>query len=313
MSIIIYDNRAKHLFDTNTVLKKLSTGATWSEGPVYIDALDTVIWSDIPNNRIVSFNADNGFSTYLSPSHFSNGRTIDLNGDIITCEHGRRCISKLRIDRNGKPIDSQILVEQWQGKRLNSPNDVVVKSDGSIWFSDPQYGIMSDKEGYKADSEIGSDNVYRFVPDTGEITAVITDTERPNGLAFSPDECLLYVTDTSASHDNSGRHEIRVYHVNKTGDGIEGSGKLFASVSPGLPDGFRLDTQGWLYVSSADSVQIFHPDGKLLARILVPEVIANLTFGGQNFDTLYIVATSSLYAIRLNTQAAVQRRVTLHP
>lgn len=313
MSVVIYDNRAKPIFIDGQTLTKLATGATWSEGVLYIEATDTLIWSDIPNNRIVYFNARDGFGTYLSPSHFSNGRTLDLNGDIITCEHGRRCISKLRLDQNGDPIDTQILVDKWQGKRLNSPNDVVVKSDGSIWFSDPQYGIMSDKEGYRADSEIGSDNVYRFEPSTGEITAVITDTERPNGLAFSLDESLLYVTDTSASHDNAGRHEIRVYQVNKAGDGIDGTGKLFAGVSPGLPDGFRIDTQGFLYVSSADSVQIFHPDGALLARILVPEVIANLTFGGQNFDTLYIVATSSLYTIRLNTQAALQRRATLHP
>lgn len=313
MSIVIYDNRATPLFIDGQALTKLATGATWSEGPLYIEQTDTVIWSDIPNNRIVSFNAKDGFGTYLSPSHFSNGRTIDLNGDIITCEHGRRCISKLKIGQDGKALDTQILVDKWQGKKLNSPNDVVVKSDGSIWFSDPQYGIMSDKEGYKADSEIGSDNVYRFDPSTGEITAVITDTERPNGLAFSPDESLLYVTDTSASHSNAGRHEIRVYQVNQSGDGIDGTGKLFAGVSPGLPDGFRIDARGFLYVSSADSVQIFHPDGTLLARILVPEVIANLTFGGQNFDTLYIVATSSLYTIRLNTQAALQRRATLHP
>lgn len=312
MTILIFHDDGKALFHENQQLTKLATGAVWSEGPAYIEALDKVIWSDIPNNRVVSYSPTEGFATFLAPSHFSNGRTIDLEGNLINCEHGRRAISKTLVGKDGLPKSTQILVDNWQGKRLNSPNDVVVKSDGTIWFSDPQYGIMSDKEGYKADSEIGADYVYRFDPKTQQLDAVITDTIRPNGLAFSVDEKLLYVTDTSASHDHCGRHEIRVYQVNDKGDGISGDGKLFAGISPGLPDGFRLDKAGRLFVSSANAVQIFSPDRTLLAQILVPEVIANLTFGGKNFDILYIVASTSLYCIQLNTQSAIQRTVRLH-
>lgn len=308
-SIQIYDDCAKTLFLADSQLEKLTTGATWSEGPVYVHDYESqflVFWSDIPNNRLVAYTPKKGFFEYQKPSHFANGHTIDLDGYIINCEHGRRCIS-----RSVFGGETTILVDKFEGKRLNSPNDVVVKKDGSIWFSDPRYGILSNDEGYKADSEIGSDNVYRYDPKTDELSCVIDDTIRPNGLAFSPDERLLYVTDTSASHDDDGRHEVRVYTVNDDGKGVS-AGKTFAVVEPGLPDGFRLDKQGNLYVSSLDGIQIYHPNGQRIAKILVPEKIANLTFGGDNFDELYIVATTSLYRIRLNTQADIQRKVALN-
>lgn len=308
-NIQIYHDDAKALFLADSKLEKLTTGATWSEGPVYVHDYESqflVFWSDIPNNRLVAYTPKKGFFEYQSPSHFANGHTIDLQGRIINCEHGRRCIS--RTDFGG---ETTILVDKFDGKRLNSPNDVVVKKDGTIWFSDPRYGILSNDEGYKADSEIGSDNVYRFDPDTQELTCVADDTIRPNGLAFSPDESLLYVTDTSASHDDDGRHEIRVYTVNADGKSLS-NGKTFAVVEPGLPDGFRLDNKGNLYVSSLDGIQIYRPDGVRIAKIGVPEKIANLTFGGDNFDELYIVATTSLYRIRLNVQADIQRKVALN-
>lgn len=306
--IQLYHEDAKALFLEGSQLEKLATGAIWSEGPVYVHMPDDdtflVMWSDIPSNRLVAYKPKKGFFEYQSPSHFANGHTIDLDGNIINCEHGRRCISRTTFGG-----ETQILVDSFEGKRLNSPNDVVVKSDGTIWFTDPRYGILSDNEGYKADSEIGSDNVYCFNPDTKELRCVITDTIRPNGLAFSPDESLLYVTDTSASHDDNGRHEIRVYLIDDNSNAKEG--RTFAVVTPGLPDGLRLDKNGNLYVSSLDGIQIYHPDGERIAKILVPEKIANLTFGGDNFDELYIVATSSLYRIRLNTTADICRKVAI--
>lgn len=300
-----FDPRFDALLLPDSRLERLCTGATWSEGPVVVEALGLVIWSDIPNNRLVAWSEAEGFHEYQKPSHFSNGHTIDREGRIINCEHGRRCISRTVFGG-----DTEILVERFQGKRLNSPNDVVVKSDGSIWFSDPRYGILSDAEGYKAESEISADHVYRFDPQSGELEAVATDLIRPNGLAFSPDESLLYISDTSASHDADGRHELRVYPVMADGKSL-GAGRTFAVVSPGLPDGFRLDEQGHIFTSAEDAIQVYHPDGTLLGKIPVPEKIGNCTFAGENFDTLYIVASTSLYRIRLNTRAAVRRQVAV--
>lgn len=304
MSLEVFDKRLLALVDENVQVERLCTGATWSEGPVFVEDAGLVFWSDIPNNRLVAWTAEKGFHEYQKPSHFSNGHTIDLNGKIINCEHGRRCISRTTFGG-----ETEILVDQYNGKRLNSPNDVIVKSDGTIWFSDPRYGILSDAEGYKAESEIGADYVYRFDPESKEIYPVATDTIRPNGLAFSPDERLLYVTDTSASHDENGRHEIRVYEVADDGQSLKGDGKVFAVVNPGLPDGFRLDEQGHIYTSSLDSIQVYHPDGTLLGKIAVPEKIANCTFGDKDFQSLYVVASSSLYRIRLKVRGDIRRKV----
>lgn len=304
MSLEVFDKRLLALVDENVQVERLCTGATWSEGPVFVEDAGLVFWSDIPNNRLVAWTAEKGFHEYQKPSHFSNGHTIDLNGKIINCEHGRRCISRTTFGG-----ETEILVDKYNGKRLNSPNDVIVKSDGTIWFSDPRYGILSDAEGYKAESEIGADYVYRFDPESKEIYPVATDTIRPNGLAFSPDERLLYVTDTSASHDENGRHEIRVYEVADDGQSLKGNGKVFAVVNPGLPDGFRLDEQGHIYTSSLDSIQVYHPDGTLLGKIAVPEKIANCTFGDKDFQSLYVVASSSLYRIRLKVRGDIRRKV----
>lgn len=306
LQIETYDDRFAAVIAPDTQLEKLCTGATWSEGPVYVEGENLVFWSDIPNNRLVAYSPDKGFHEFMKSSHFQNGHTIDLEGRIINCEHGRRCIS--RTNYRG---ETEILVDSFQGKRLNSPNDVVVKSDGSIWFSDPRYGILSNAEGYKAESEIGADYVYRFDPKTGEITAVATDTVRPNGLAFSPDESLLYVTDTAASHDPNGRHEIRAYDVAADGKSLKGSGRVFAVVNPGLPDGFRLDEAGRIYTSSDDSIQVYDPDGTLLGKFFVPEKIANCTFGDADFQSLYIVASTSLYRLRLAVKGNIQRKVKI--
>ena len=295
------DPRFRRVLIPGETLVRLCTGARWSEGPVWLDVERRLVWSDIPNNRMLSWTQADGMSVFRAPSNFSNGNTLDREGRMVTCEHGRRCLSRTEVDGSVR-----VLVDRFDGKRLNSPNDVVVKSDGTIWFTDPSYGIMSDVEGYPAESELGGPNdsgcyVFRFDPATGEMSIVERSFSKPNGLAFSPDETLLYVSDTSASHDPAGNHHVRVFDV------VDGkflsNGRVFAVIEPGLPDGFRLDEQGWLFVSSEDSIQVFHPDGALLGKISVPEKIANCVFVG---DELFITASTSLYRIRLNTRGATR-------
>ena len=198
----------------------------------------------------------------------------------------------------------EIVVSHYQGRRLNSPNDVVVKRDGSIWFTDPPYGIVSDHEGHQADSELGDCYVFRFDPATGALRIVSDGIEEPNGLAFSPDETVLYVSDTSAAlrKDGSGNHHIVAFDV--LGGQDLANPRVFADIHPGLADGFRVDVHGFLYTSSADSVQVYAPDGTRIGRIAVPEKVGNLVFGGDAGDELFICASSSLYRIRLNTRGA---------
>ena len=192
------------------------------------------------------------------------------------------------------------LVDHYQGARLNSPNDLVVKSDGTIWFTDPPYGIILPEEGYLAESELPGNFVYRFDPGTGELSIVVDDMDKPNGLAFSPDETILYVADSARSHNPNGNHHVRAYDVVNGQSAVHG--RVFAIIEPGLPDGFRLDMHGYLYISSADSIQVYDPNGQLLGKIMVPEVSANCTFGGPQKNRLFIAATSSIYSIVLNTR-----------
>ena len=295
MPNLAFDPRFQSVLSLDAALEPLCTGAVWSEGPVWLEPSQTLVWSDIPNNRMLAWNAVHGMTTFRPLSHFSNGNTLDRDGRMVTCEHGRRCVS--RTEHDGTVT---VLVDRYQGHRLNSPNDVVVKSDGTIWFTDPSYGIMSDREGYKADSELDDHcYVFCFDPATSALRIVEDSFAKPNGLAFSPDEKKLYVTDTSASHDADGNHHIRVFDM--TDDSRLVNGRVFAEVNPGLPDGFRLDSEGRLYVSSEDSIQVFDPDGTLLGKIPVPEKIANCVFGGTVGNELFIVASTSLYRIRLNT------------
>ncbi|MNF23212.1 Gluconolactonase precursor [compost metagenome] len=293
--IEIFDPRMQRILGPHSRLQRLCSGAQWSEGPVWLAAQDCVVWSDIPNDRMLRWSERDGLGVFRQPAHFSNGNYLDREGRLVSCEHGRRCISRTATDGR-----VEVLVCSYQGGRLNSPNDLVVKSDGSIWFSDPAYGIMSDREGYQAESEQDGCHVYRFDPQSRQLSRVADDFEKPNGLAFSPDESLLYVSDTSASHAADGCHHIRVFDV------LDGrrlaNGRLFAVIEPGLPDGFRVDRQGWLYVSSADSIQVFAPDGCRLGKIPVPEKLSNCTFGGAEGNRLFITASTSLYAITLNTR-----------
>ena len=295
MDIEIFDERFKTILRSDSKLEKLATGATWSEGPAYLEAEDAVVWSDIPGNRLLKFSHQHGLSEFLKPSHFQNGHTLDLEGRLLACSHGERAVMRLEDDETWTN-----LIGHHAGKRLNSPNDIVVNSDGTIWFTDPDYGLIQPHEGYGGTQEQTGCYVYRFDPVTLEIVAVVTDMPKPNGLAFSLDEKILYVTDTGRSHDPNAHHHIRAYDVleNRRCE----NGRVFAVIEPGLPDGFRLDVQGWVYTSSQDSVQAFTPDGTRLGKIFVPETIGNLTFGGPNKDRLYIAASSSLYMIQLNTR-----------
>lgn len=288
---ITLDARFTKLFIPHAKLEKLWTGSRWAEGPVYVPAGKFLLWSDIPNDRVLRYDeTDGSVSTFESPCGHHNGHTLDRQGRVIACEHGGRRVSRLEHDGRWST-----LADRFEGKRLNSPNDVVVKSDGSIWFTDPTYGIDIDYEGHKAASEIGASNVYRIDAHTGEVRAVITDMVRPNGLAFSPDERLLYVADTGASHVAMPRI-MKVYEVD--GQSVR-NGRLFAESDAGFFDGFRADVEGNIWTSSADSVRAYAPDGTLLGKIPVPELVSNLTFGGLKRNRLFITAQTSLYAIYL--------------
>jgi gluconolactonase len=232
---------------------------------------------------------------------FTNGRTLDLQGRIVTCSHGRRGVERTEPDGT-----THVLVDSFRGAALNSPNDVVVKSDGTIWFTDPAYGIIQAHEGHLGTREYDDHYVFRFDPATGDLTAVVVDVEEPNGLAFSPDESLLYVADTAAAaglgYFLAGNHHIRVYDV------VRGryakNGRVFAEVSPGVADGFRVDVHGNLWSSSADSVQVFAPDGVRLGAVPVPEVVGNLCFGGADRSTLFVAASRNLYRLPTTTRGA---------
>jgi gluconolactonase len=291
----ILDARFSRLFNSSAHVEKLFTGCRWAEGPAYFPAGRYLVWSDIPNNRMLRYDeTSDQISVFRQPSANSNGNTVDRWGRLVTCEHSGRRVS--RTEHDGKITT---IAESWQGKRLNSPNDVVVKSDGSIWFTDPTYGIDSDYEGDKAESEIGKSQVYRVDPASGEVEAVITDMIQPNGLAFSPDESRLYVSDTGRS-DNPVH--MRVFDVgagNRLSDG-----RPFANCTAGVFDGFRLDDQGRIWTSAGDGIHCYDPDGTLIGKIKVPEEVANCVFGGIKRNCLYIAATTSLYMIRLMVNGA---------
>lgn len=297
--IQVLDPRFKKLVFGNVHVEKLWTGSRWAEGPAYLPAGKYMVWSDIPNDRVMRYDeTDGSVSTFLAPAMNHNGHTVDREGRLICCEHRGRCVS--RIDFDGRRT---VLVDAVDGKRLNSPNDVVVKSDGTLWFSDPTYGIDTDYEGDASPSDLGASHVYRFDPRTGTTTAVTEDFVQPNGLCFSPDETRMYIADTGSSHVEDGPRHIRVFPVSGTGDRL-GEGQLFATCDVGMFDGFRCDANGNLWTSAGDGVHCYAPDGTLLGKILVPEVVANLCFGGPKRNRLYICATTSLYAIYVNARGA---------
>lgn len=299
-SFEVMDRRFERLVLHNVHLEILHTGNRWAEGPAYFAAGRYLVWSDIPNDRVLRWDeTDGSVSVFMQPSFNANGHTVDRQGRLVSCEHRGRCVS--RIEHDGTRT---VLVDAFEGRRLNSPNDIVVKSDGSLWFTDPTYGIDSEYEGDAASSAIGASHVYRFDPSTGELTAVITDMVQPNGLAFSPDEGVLYVVDTGASHVRDGPRHVRRYTLDIDGCTVVAGGPVVATAPVGLFDGLRVDVHGHLWLGAGDGVHCFGADGTHLGRICVPEVVANVCFGGIKRNRLFICGTTSLYSIYLNTAGA---------
>ncbi|MBX3498146.1 MAG: SMP-30/gluconolactonase/LRE family protein [Alphaproteobacteria bacterium] len=283
---------------TSARLDKLYEGCRWAEGPAYFPASRSLVWSDIPNDRMLRWDETTGATgVFRQPAGNSNGNTVDRQGRLVSCEHGNRRVSRTEHDGSITAI-----ADRHDGKRLNSPNDVVVQSDGSIWFTDPAYGIDSDYEGNKAESEIGACHVYRVDPATATCAIAADDFVRPNGLAFSPDEKLLYIVDSGATHATDGPRHIRVFEVGEGGKLAKG--RVFATCNAGIFDGLRLDTDGRVWTSAADGVHCFQPDGTLIGKIKVPERVANLEFGGARRNHLYITATTSLYSLKVPVNGA---------
>ncbi|WP_299734517.1 SMP-30/gluconolactonase/LRE family protein [uncultured Roseobacter sp.] len=291
----IHDDRFRALVHPMSELELIAEGFTWTEGPVWFGDHDCLLFSDIPSQRILRWSEAEGLSTYRTASGFNNGNTRDREGRLIGCRHGYRDV--VRTETDGRLT---VLADSFEGKRLNSPNDVVVGSDGATWFTDPTYGIISNFEGYKADPEQSSRNVYRLGAD-GELSAVVTDFAQPNGLCFSPDETRLYVAESGSSHDDTVPSVIRQFKV--IGAGLQDAG-VFATIDTGLPDGMRCDARGNLWSSAADGVHCFAPDGTLLGKIRVPQVVSNLCFGGPDGYRMFITATSGVYRIFVDVKGA---------
>jgi len=295
----VYDPKFRSLTVGNAQLEKVYTGTRWAEGPVWFADGQYLLFSDIPNNRMLRFIDGVGVSVFRSPSNYSNGNTRDRQGRLVTCEHGSRSVTRTELDGS-----ITTLVDRYNGKRLNSPNDVIVHSDGSIWFTDPPYGILSDYEGYKAEPEQAGNYVYRFDPATGKVTVVADDFDKPNGLAFSPDESILYIADSGRSHGEERPHHIRAFSVGSGGKLT--SGRVFAVIDPGLPDGFRVDSQGNVWTSCADGVLCYDSEGTPLGEINVPETVSNLTFAGRARNRLFMTATTSVYSIYVNASGVAR-------
>jgi gluconolactonase len=279
----IIDERFRDCLIGHARVERLWTGSRWAEGPVWFAAGRYLLFSDIPNNRIMRYDdTDGSVSVFRQPSNNTNGNTVDHQGRLISCEHLGR-----RVTRTEHDGSITVLADSYNGKKLNSPNDLVVKSDGSIWFTDPQYGLMWDYEGKRATSENAA-NVYRLSP-SGELTIVADDFDKPNGLAFSPDEAILYIVDSGKPRN------LRAFPVNADGKSL-GKPKHFANSTVGIFDGFRLDTDGRIWTSAADGVHCYLPDGSLIGKIKIGEIVGNVCFGSHALNRLFICGTTSLYS-----------------
>ena len=283
---------AKYIL-SNATLETLASGFRWIEGPVWMGDANCLLFQDLPNNRTMRWIEELGVSVYRSPSNFANGQTRDRQGRLVACSHRGRCLYRTEYD--GRVTT---LVDQYEGRRLNSPNDVVVKSDGSIWFTDPLYGISNDYEGGRQISE-QPPAVYRFDPKSQLIQIVADDFDGPNGLAFSPDESRLYIAETGDQTKDHPRQYIRAFNVDGDGSKLSG-GDVFHKIEPGYCDGMRVDEHGNVWSSAADGVHCISPEGVLLGKILVPDRVSNLTFGGPAKSRLFIGGSNTLYSIFLN-------------
>ena len=289
----VLDERFRNCVNRTSHVERLWTGARWTEGPVYFPAGKYVLFSDIPNDRIMRYDeTDMSVSIFRTPAGNANGHTVDRQGRLVSCEHGNRRVTRTEIDGR-----ITVIADSYQGKKLNSPNDVVVKSDDSIWFTDPPYGILSDYEGNKATQENGN-NVYRVDGKSGAIKCVVDDFIRPNGLAFSADEKKLYIVDSAGGRTKGQPKHIRVFDVGEGGK-LTG-GAEFADCTAGRFDGMRFDTEGRLWAATDDGVHCIDTDGTLIGKVKIPEICSNVCFGGPKRNYLYITATNSLYGVMLH-------------
>jgi gluconolactonase len=286
----------------NAAIERIATGFRWAEGPVYFRDGGYLLWSDIPNNRIMRWIEEDGHvSVFRQGSNYSNGNTRDREGRLVTCEHDARRVTRTELDGT-----ITVLMDSFNGKKLNAPNDVVVASDGAVWFTDPGYGIFGNYEGHKAELELPA-QVYRLDPKSGKATVVADSFDKPNGIAFSPDEKKLYIIDSGITH--GGRSNMRVFDVN--GDKLSND-KVFAeNFAPGFTDGVRVDTDGNVWCSMGwadpkeDGVRCYDPSGALIGKIHLPETCANLCFGGKKRNRLFMAASTSVYAVYVETQGAL--------
>ena len=302
-AVEVIDQRFAKYKVGNAAVERLYTGTRWAEGPVWFGDGRYLLFSDIPNNRLLRWLEDTGeVSVFRSPSNYSNGNFRDRQGRLLTCEHDSRRLTRTEYDGS-----TTVLMDAYQGKKLNAPNDLVVHSDGAIWFTDPGYGIMSNYEGHKASLELPA-NVYRLDPKTREVTVVASDMDKPNGICFSPDEKLLYIVDTGVPKHPADPHQIRAYDVV---DGVRlKNGRMFVNMAPGSSDGIRCDVDGNVWSAAGwgdqtyNGVRVFAPDGTLIGKIHLPETCANLCFGGAKKNRLFMAASQSLYAVYVGTEGA---------
>jgi gluconolactonase len=282
-------------------IELVADGMIFTEGTTWVPDRDMVIWSDFFNNRIMQWSESGGIDVFRQPSNRVNGNTIDLEGRVVSCETTGRKVVREELDGTITTV-----ADRYDGGRFTSPNDVVVKSDGSIWFTDPSYGILVPGIGDGEMPEQERDRVYRVDPETGQVDSVCEDFDKPNGLAFSPDESLLYIADSGRTHGEFRNHLVMRFDVSDGGASIENPAVL-AVVDPGVPDGMRVDTDGNLYVAAGDGVQVLSPSGDLLGKILTPDVVTNCAFGMPDYQTLFIAATECVWKVHLDAAGAVQR------
>ncbi len=286
----VLDRRFARLVNLTAKLELLDATSRWAEGPAYAPAGRYFLWSDVPSDRIMRWDESSGHvSVFRSPSQNANGNTFDRQGRLITCEQLTR-----RITRTEHDGSITVVADRIEGKRFNSPNDVIVASDGAIWFTDPTYGIDSDYEGRRAASEVGQSRLYRVDPSDASVRVAGDDFVQPNGLALSPDERRLYVSDTGRTHVEDGPAHIRAFDVNA---GKLTGGDVFAECPAGLFDGLRLDEVGNVWTSAGDGVRCYEPEGNPIGIIRVPDAVANVCFGGPARNRLFICATGAVYAV----------------
>ena len=295
-TIDFLDARARHLVENEVAIEQVATGFLFTEGPVWHDRDHVLVFSDIQGSTMYRWHAGAGITTFRKPSNMANGNAWDIEGRLLTCEHATSCVT--RTERDGRIT---VIASHYQGKQFNSPNDIVVKGDGAIFFTDPDFGRRA-AFGVLRDPELPFRGVYRIDPVTGETSLLVDDFEQPNGLCFSRDEALLYVNDTPRKH-------IRVFKVGERG--ALSDGRIFAETpgaEPGLPDGMKMDTEGNVYCTGPGGIHVFAPDGSPLFRIRTPEKTANFAFGDADYRTLYVTACTSLYRLRVVIPGEPQMR-----